>query len=236
MRKFSAAIYALILPTVMLLLVVGCKKNKDSDSLVITPTVNPAPYTTMVYLVTPLDQTFNPDYYKVAKSTLLRIQQWYKDQLGTNKTFVLNPVVVDTLKGLHNSSWYNSYNPEVDNNNSESYGYYNAKYEMKHLLGPGFDTVHYTYFVYVAADLTDATIPRGIAAQGSSALEGLMGRTPEYFIGGAAHSLGHALGIQEPPVQDTTILMSEGYKYWPNCVFQQSEKDSLNASPFFKMQ
>ena len=85
--------------------------------------------------------------------------------MGNNKTFVLNPVVVDTLTGLHESSWFTSDNgPEISG--SSAYAYHNVKYEMKQLLGSKFDTSLYTYFVYVPANIRDETIPRGLAVEG----------------------------------------------------------------------
>src|SRR6266487_424440 len=107
--------------------------SKKSESLIINPTVNPVPYSLMVYFITPTDKSFNPQYYTGAKACILRLQAWYKSQMGNNKTFVLNPVVVDTLTGLHNSSWYNSNNGDSISGTSGLIAYYNIKYEMKHL-------------------------------------------------------------------------------------------------------
>src|SRR6266508_1826686 len=100
--------YVIILLAVMAFLSNSCKKNEPAP-LIINPTVNPIPYSVLTYLITPTDKSFNPQYYTAVKSCVLSLQNWYKLQLG-NKTFVLNPVVVDTFTGLHNSSWYNDFN------------------------------------------------------------------------------------------------------------------------------
>ena len=213
----------------------GCSKKNDAETLVIHPTINPAPYSVLVYLITPTDKSFNPQYYTVAKSCILNLQNWYKSQLGNGKTFLLNPVVVDTLTGLHNSAWFNIYNGDGISSNTLSYAYHNTKYELRQLLGAKFDTTLYTYFVYVSADFPDETIPRGLAAEGSSNLEGLEGNSPDIFIGGAGHSLGHAFGLPEVPVENSDGIMSLGFPKYPHCLLQQSEKDSLNASPFFQI-
>src|ERR1700674_2254479 len=106
MRKLLIR-YILILITIFFLFN-GCYKH-HSAPLVINPTINPIPYSVLVYLITPSDQKFNPQYYTGVKTCALSLQNWYKIQMG-GKSFIMNPVVVDTLTGLHNSSWYNSNN------------------------------------------------------------------------------------------------------------------------------
>jgi len=214
----------------------GCSKEHGSESQppVITPTVNPIPYSVLVYLVTPSDKKIDYNYYNAAKTTIQKLQGWCKTQMGNNKTFVLNPVVVDTLTGLHPSSWYG------DDNGSEISGssfhaYNNVKYEMKQLLGTKFDTTLYTYFVYIPSDFPDETIPRGLAVEGLNNLDGLVDNS-NFFIGMDAHSLAHAFGLPEPAVQTSDGIMSAaGISKYPNCILEPVTKDSLNASPFFQV-
>jgi hypothetical protein len=207
--------------------------SKPDTKLVINPTVNPIPYSVLVYLITPTDKSFNPQYYTAVKSCALSLQNWYKLQMGNNKTFVLNPVVVDTLTGLHNSTWYNNNNGSFSGNGA--YAYHNTLYEMQQLLGANFSTTNYTYFVYVAADFGDETIPKGLAAEGLGNLIGLSGQHPNSWMGAGGHALGHAFGLPEPGgIENPQAIMSTGYPQYPNCILQQPEKDSLNASLFFK--
>jgi hypothetical protein len=215
----------------MVFIFTGCSKH-HSEPLVINPTVNPIPYSVLVYLITPTDKSFSPDYYKGVKSCALSLQNWYKSQMG-NKTFLLNPVVVDTLTGLHNSGWYNSDNGLPLGGNG---AYYNTLYEMHQLLGANYDSTHYTYFVFVAADFPDETIPRGLAAEGLANITGLSGKNPNGWIGADGHALGHAFGLPEPAggIENPQAIMSTGYPQYPNCILTQPEKDSLNASPFFQ--
>jgi hypothetical protein len=210
----------------------SCSKHK-SEPVVINPTVNPIQYSVLVYLVTPTDASFNPEYYTAVKSCVLNLQTWYKAQMG-NKTFTLNPVVVDTLTGLHNSSWYNSDNGALVGGHGP---YYNTLYEMQQLLGANFSTTNYTYFVFVAADFPDATIPRGLAAAGLGNIVAIAGKSPNPSIGSDGHALGHAFGLPEPGgVENPQAIMSSGFLHYPNCVFTQEEKDSLNATLFFHIQ
>src|SRR4030095_4362486 len=214
----------------------SCKKKNEQEPLVIIPTVNPIPYSVVGYLITPTDKTFNPDYYRAAKAALIDLQGWYKNQMGNNKTFKLNPVVLDTLTGLHSSDWFNKNNGDSLYNNTVAYGFYNTKYELKQLLGSKFDTVHTVYFVFVPADFPDETVPRGVAAEGIQNLEGLASSYPESWRGGGGHALGHAFGLTEVAVPNKDGIMSEGFTKYPACVLQSWEKDSLNTSPFFTVQ
>jgi hypothetical protein len=233
MRQLSRGIYAFALLCAFVLIFSNCKKNKDEEPLVITPTVNPAPYSLQVYLLTPNDQTFNPDYYRAARNTTLDLQKWYKAQMG-GKTFELNPVVVDTITGSHNSTWYTSNNGEVSNNSPS--GFFNTRSDMKELLGSKYDTALYTYLVWTTVPFPDETIPKGIAVESSTNLDGLVGSGPNMWMGAAGHALGHAFGLPEVAVENQDGIMSHGWPKYPNCVLKPFEIDSLNNSLFFKVQ
>jgi hypothetical protein len=222
MRNPSKAANLFLSLPIIVLLLNSCSKKNDEEPLVITPTVNPAPYTVQAYLLTPNDQGFNADYYRAARATLLDLQSWYKD-------------VVDTVTGLHSASWYTSNNGEISNNSPS--GFFNTKYEMKQILGSKFDTTVYTYFVFVATGFPDETIPRGIAVQSSTNLDGLLikGAGSNMYRGADGHALGHAFGLPEVAVPNADGIMSNGWPSYPNCVIKPWEKDSLNASPFFQM-
>ena len=132
---------------------------------------------------------------------------------------------------------YNSNNGPAISGSGTIYAYYNTVYEMRQLLGANFDTTHYTYFVYVASDFPDETKPRGLAAEGLGNITGLCGKSPNSFTGDAGHALGHAFGLPEydPGSENSQAIMSTGYPFYPDCILQQPEKDSLNASPFFEV-
>ena len=230
MRNLRMCTYICLLAS--LFLFNSCSKH-NPEPLVINPTVSPIPYSVLVYLVTPTDASFNPQYYTAVKSCVLSLQSWYKAQMN-GKTFLLNPVVVDTLTGLHNSSWYNSNNglPVAGNG-----AYYNTLYEMHQLLGANYDSTHFTYFVYVTANFPEVTIPRGLAVEGLGIIGGLVSKSPNFAIGAGGHALGHAFGLPEPGgIENPELIMSTGYPHYPNCTFTQAEKDSLNATPFFQVQ
>ena len=89
----------------------------------------------------------------------------------------------------------------------------------------------------MAADFPDETEPSGLAAEGLGNIIGLCGQHPNSYIGPAGHALGHAFGLPEHAAnnENSQEIMSTGYPFYPNCILDSAEKDSLNASPFFKI-
>ena len=177
MQKFLSFTSFTIL---FVLIFAGCSKNKK-EPLVITPTVNPLPYSVLVYYITPTDKAFNADYYSGIKSCALSLQNWFKGQMGNGKTFLLNPVVVDTATSTHNSAWFGA-NNGADISGSGSYAYHNTVYEIKQLLGTNFNTTNNLYFVFVTSDFPDETIPKGLAAEGLSRITALAGSNQNQAI------------------------------------------------------
>jgi PKD repeat protein len=209
-----------------------------SDSVTKTLTINPIMKSVVVYLITPKDNQFNPNYYNALKNEATNLQTWYKSQMGNNKTFVLNPLILDTLRGLHNSAWYNSNNGSISGTDPRFYGYYNTFNEMQQQLGSRFNTSNYVFFVYVAAP-GDGAGAAGFCAMGDQDLKGLLGQNsenlnPNRWIGGGGHELGHSFGLPHPDNQNGQALMWTGYLTYPNCILQQTDKDILNASTFFR--
>ena len=208
------------------------------DSLTQVVTVAPIMKSVLAYLVTPKDKQFNERYYQAAKDALLDLQDWYKQQMGDNRTFVLNPLVVDTLTGLHDSAWYNSDNGSMSGTDPRYYAYYNTFYEMQQLLGNRFNISDYVYLVYVAA-AGDGAGGTGFTAMGDQDLKGLLGENPDNlnpnrWIGGAGHELGHAFGLPHPANENGQAIMWTGYINYPDCILQQSDKDILNNGSFFR--
>lgn len=208
-----------------------------SDSISKQVTIDPILNSSVVYLVTPRDVKFNQKYYDAVKNCITNLQAWYKTQIG-NKTFVLNPLVLDTLTGLHDSAWYNSNNGSISGTDPRFYGFQNTYNEISQRLGTAFNTSKYTYLVYVAAPGGGAG-NTGFCALGDQDLKGLLGINPENtnpnrWIGGAGHEFGHSFGLPHPDNQNPQAIMWTGYVTYPNCILQQADKDILNTSPFFK--
>ena len=207
------------------------------DSITKEVIINPLNNSVLLYLITPKDKMFNQQYYTAAKSCAINLQNWYKGQMG-NKTFVLNPLVIDTLQGLHDASWYNNNNGSVSGSDPRFYGFYNTYNEIQQLLGSKFNTIKYVYLVYVAAPF-DGAGSTGFSTMGEGDLKGLLGQNlenlnPNRWIGGAGHELGHGFGLPHPNNQNPQALMWTGYLIYPNCILQQEDRNMLSVSNFFK--
>jgi PKD repeat protein len=208
-----------------------------SDSITKTVAIYPIMNSVLVYLLTPRDKAFNQAYYNVLKSATLDLQNWYRTKMGNNKTFILNPLVLDTIRGSYDSAWYNSNNgAAISGTDPRFYGYQNTYYDMTRLVP--WSTNSFTYFVYVAAPGGGAGTP-GFCAMGDQDLKGLLGQNPENlnigrWIGGGGHELGHAFGLPHPANQNPQAIMWTGYLTYPNCILQQEDKDILNAHRGFQ--
>lgn len=236
MRSFYAMTCAIFLAGIIFSFTSCSKKNEAEQLPVINPTVNPIPYSTIVYFIKPTDKTWNADYYRAAKSAMLEIKDWYKQQLG--KTFILNPVIIDTLSGLHDAAWYDSNNGNGDSAGyaGHAYAYYNIKHELQEVLGARYDTTMYRFFAFVQSDFPEQTLPGSLGVEGETTLDGLTSSTANSWKGSCAHALGHAWGLLDcyPPNADD--LMSNGRWNYPNCTIQSAERDLLNMSPFVQGQ
>jgi hypothetical protein len=236
MRKLLVSVCTFIFLTGIIVLFNSCSKEQGSktESLPgINPTVNPIPYSTIVYLIKPTDKSWNVSYYNAAKSSMLELKDWYKQQLG-GKTFILNPVIIDTLSGLHDASWYTSNNGDSLGYTGDAHAYYNIKYELKQILGAKYDTTTYRYFAFVQAGFPEQTLPGSLGVEGETTLDGLTGSSANSWKGSCAHALGHAYGLLDSNPTDDQAMMSTGRWKYPNCIIQSAEKDALNASSFFK--
>lgn len=236
MRRLLISASAIVCLIAMALFFNSCKKDHayvPEPLPTINPTVTPIPYSVIAYLITPTDRTINADLYRGAKSALTNLQGWYKAQMGNNKTFMLNPVILDTLTAIHDANWFiSNHGDSISGNNAY---YYNTKRELKQLLGDRYDSAHVVYCAFVDADFKNETIPRGLAVEGIYSLAGLAGKDPNSWTGDAGHALGHAFGLLDgnPPNDDG--IMSKGYSNYPNCILKPWDKDTLNASPFFSV-
>jgi hypothetical protein len=161
---------------------------------------------------------------------MLELKDWYKNQLG--KTFILNPVIIDTLSGLHDAIWYDSNNGDSIGYAGDAHAYFNIKYELKQLLGSRYDTTAYRYFAFVDSDFPEQTLPGSLGVEGQIALEGLTGSNANSWKGSSAHAIGHAFGLYDCNPPNADDLMSNGRWKYPNCTILPAEKDSLNISPF----
>lgn len=232
MRIVTASTCTSIFLAATIVLLTNCTKNSEGEEPlpVINPTTNPIPFSTLIYLIKPTDKSWNASYYNAAKSSILEIKDWYQGQLG--KTFILNPVIIDTLSGSHDALWYDS--NHGDSVAGDAHAYFNIRSELKQLLGVRYDTTMYRFFAFVQADFPEQTLPGSLGVEGETTLEGLTGSNAKSWKGSCAHALGHAFGLKDRNPPNATALMSDGRWKYPSCTISQAEKDSLNLLPFLQ--
>ncbi|MGC3947835.1 MAG: hypothetical protein QM762_25565 [Chryseolinea sp.] len=219
-----------------------------------TPALNGQKTVRFIYLV-PSDVAVKPAYTQSIKNAARHLQQWYRDQLGGNKSFRMTDEVVEVHQSTHPSSWYAT-NPDADWAGEWKF-WFNAVNDAFSLSGGRFEDPDNFWVIYVDAlpvcPMQQGGGLNGVAAMGANDLRGLIGQPwipicneviPNYspcrYVGGLGHELGHAFGLAHPagcddgqPVAcDYNALMYTGYVNYPSTYFSESEKATLRSSPF----
>jgi hypothetical protein len=211
-----------------------------------------APQVRAVYLV-PSDRVPHEGYRIGIEKAIRQLQIFYRNELGSGKTFSLHDPVVEVLATPHPVSWYQMDAPA----SWEAGRFWEAVlYDGFALTGGTFDDPNNRWVFYVDADplctqIVGAT--NGVALLPRNDLRGLVcdGNTPPCqgddpdlgavcrWVGGLGHELGHAFNLPHPtpgscPPPDTACqfaLLLFGYGTYPNAYLLPSDKDSLVNSP-----
>jgi len=137
--------------------------------------------------------------------------------MRNNKTFELNPHVVDMIIGQHDDAWYTSINGPYSGP-IPGKSYWNLLYEMRNRSD--FDENNYIYIVFFSATGSS----RGglnFCTIGENVIQGMVSSSPGQIRGASAHEFGYALGLDHP-IKLSTItptLVGLGFNGFPNCVF-----------------
>ena len=191
----------------------------------------------IVYLVSS-DRMVNNEYLVGINSAALSVQNFYKKQLN-GFTFKLNYPIVEVIKSDKKASYFYS-NPR--NNNPDNWGYFNAYNEVSRLLGAKFNDENYTWVIYSDGPGDKGRGGSGVCVMPEDDLKGLIGKHPTQpdtnrWIGGLAHELGHAFGLNHPsvPAEHPKAIMWTGiYGYYPDeSYLTEDDKIILLSSSFF---
>jgi predicted Zn-dependent protease len=205
----------------------------------------------IIYLV-PSDSVENTDYTLGLQNTARHIQLWYYQQLG--KTFALHDPIVEVYKTPHEGTWYST------NSNGDLFVQFwnNILDDGFALTDAQFNDPNNIYAFYIDAHPICGQCggcgTSGVLAIGANDLRGIVdkpwvsicpGETytfkPCRFVGGLGHELGHAFGLPHPPGCETSddgcdygSIMWTGFYDYPDCYFNQTEKQSLLENPFIQ--
>jgi len=198
----------------------------------------------IIYLI-PSDRKENNDYTKALKDTYKNIQNWFLRKLQYQRTFTFldENSVVSIIKSTHEEQWFTT-----ENENAEGVWvlYFNALNDAISIMGE--KPSDEIWMIYLAADIKGddcGVIEGGGGAAGSAVMseDDLRGLAkydnfscdyeanyyPGRWIGGGAHELGHAFGLNHPEPEENT-LMGYGYDNYPNTELTETSKQLLNES------
>lgn len=190
----------------------------------------PAARTVRIFWLKPSDVSFDQRYPDGIAGVMREAQRFFKQQLG--KTFTLNNPVVEVVNGDQPRSWYEN-TPKC----GEKYWWSvcNMQEELRRKFGLGAPDSRWINVGEVSAEGDGAgggggngwVILSGHDADGAAGINGPMIR----WYGGMVHELGHAFGLPDATSTDGTCMSASFYGY-PNCIFNQSQKDKILNGPY----
>ena len=201
-------------------------------------TAQAAPAVKLIYLI-PSDKNYNAQYEQAILNAANNIREFYRDEIGVNKTFILDGAV-EVIHSSQNSAWF------------AASPWTRAKSES----GAKHGDADFTYVVYMDARPACGQViggADGVAVLGENDLLGLTGQLdipacaggrPENasidrWIGGLGHEIGHAFGLPHPPGCeeeqshcDNDALLWNGFRSYPDTYLRSDEIAILKNSRF----
>jgi hypothetical protein len=190
----------------------------------------------VIYLV-PADRSPRHAAVIGMQRAIRHLQVWYRNALGTGKTFMISFPSVRVVQTSHPASWYAT---NAAGSNRASWFWDNTLRDGFQLTGGRFHDSDDIWVYYidaapapgqtVGATARVAVLPsrdvRGVA--GGDSAQGIC-----RWVGGLGHELGHAFGLSHPPDRTRTALMWTGMRAYPRTALTASDKQILGRSPFF---
>jgi hypothetical protein len=190
----------------------------------------PPAKTVRVFWLKPTNVAFDQRYPDGISDVMREAQRFYKQSLG--KTFTLNSTVVEVINGQHDTNWYITNNCPAGGSHYECV-ILNGQAELQQRFG--LDN-RWLNVIEVSAEEVGQSggggLPGWVLLSGHDA-DGAAGKIeamPRWY-GGMVHELGHAFGLPDASSTDGTCMSATFYSY-PNCIFNQSQRNSMLNGPF----
>ncbi|RSM74119.1 cellulose-binding protein [Actinoplanes sp. ATCC 53533] len=193
----------------------------------------PPTRTVRVFWLKPTDVAYDQRYPDGIAGVMREAQSFFRQQLG--KTFTLNGPVVEVVNGQHDTNWY------INNNcdpNGDRYAcvIFNMQSELQQRFGLRNPDSRWLFVAEVSAEEVGKSgggaQPGWVLLSGHDA-DGAAGKTepmPRWY-GGMVHELGHAFGLPDATSTDGTCMSASFYGY-PNCTFNQTQKNGILNGPY----
>ena len=210
-----------------------------------TATPVPAPAVRVIYAI-PADREYHEPYSAAVNDATLDVQRWYAEQLG-GYTFAIEGEIPQVCMLKSPAAYYEGLD-----------GWDRVIEELQHCAPITFPSSRTVWAVYpdVAFGCDHSELGRGgygVTILHRGDLDGLVNpstynhcgygpRGEHGWVGGLAHELGHAFGLEHPPgcdegleTCDEDTLMWAGYAYdFPDTRLTDIDIAILEASPFLQ--
>ena len=204
----------------------------------------PAPAVQVIYGV-PADREPNPQYISAINHGVYHVQHWYAEQLD-GYTFSIHGQIPQVCDLRNPAEYYETKD-----------GWNRVLNDLQHCAPIAHGSREYVWVVYVNV-LSHCELSEfgrggdGVTILSQGDLDGLVDpetyihcsdppRGTYGYIGGLAHELGHAIGLEHPPGCEEGLdscafgaLMWEGYVDYPNTYFTEIDLRTLEMSSFLK--